>query len=186
MPDDRQLLEAYSRRGDLESLSALVVAHSTRLLALLRGLLPSKEDAEDALQETWMRVIRSCGSYRGGSVRAYLACIARSVAVDRLRRSDAPAVRLDEEDEDGGTAADWLEAAGPTPDRAFETRATAADVRIAIRALPMRQREVLLLRIEAELTFQEIADELGIPLGTALTRMREATERLRKTLGGMR
>ena len=181
MPDDRQLLEAYSRRGDLESLSALVAAHSTRLLALLRGLLPSKEDAEDALQETWMRVIRFCGSYRGGSVRAYLAQVARSVAMDRFRDRGVPPVSLDAGDE-ASPAADLADGA-PAPNATFELRATSEDIRRAVRALPARWREVVLLRIEAELTFQEIADQLGIPLGTALTWMRAATLRLRKTLG---
>ena len=102
MPDDAQLLEAYARRGDVESLSALVSRHAVWLKALLRGLLPGASDAEDAFQEVWVRVIRSAGTYRGGSVRAYLARIARSAVVDRHRR-ELPTVSLDIPAEDGET-----------------------------------------------------------------------------------
>ena len=50
--------------------------------AFLRGLLPTAEDAEDAFQETWVRVVKSAGKYRGGKVKPYLAVVARSVAIE--------------------------------------------------------------------------------------------------------
>ena len=74
-------------------------------------------------------------------------------------------------------------AAGPTPGEAFESKATSEDVRRAVRALPEGPRQVLLLRIEGDLAFREIAAELGVPLGTALTWMRTATQKLREMLG---
>ena len=55
-----------------------------------------------------------------------------------------------------------------------------------MRALPEGPRQVLLMRIEGDLPFREIAEELGVPLGTALTWMRTATLRLREMLGGKR
>lgn len=184
MRDDAQLLGAYAHGGDVPSLSELVVRHERWLLAYLRGLVPNAADAEDAFQETWMRVIRSCGSYRGGSVRAYLVRIARSVVIDRFRRAGAPAVSLDAADESGGSPADGLADSAPTPDVACVFRAAAEDVRTAVRALPARQREVLLMRIEGELAFREIAELLGVPQGTALTWMHQATLRLKRILGG--
>lgn len=182
MADDRQLLENYAQRGDVASLTALAVAHSRWLQALLRGLLPSEEDAEDAVQETWLRVIRSAASYRGGNVRAYLARIARSVAVDRFRKSGQPLVPLDAPTSNGETLGETIADGAPAPDAAFETLATSAEVRARVRSLPRPQRDVLLLRLEGELTFREIAEQLGIPLGTALTWMRTATETLRHQL----
>ena len=181
MAEDSQLLQRYAREGDVRSLSELVTAHTRWLMAYLRGALPSEADAEDAFQETWMRAIRFCGSYRGGSVRAYLAQVARSVAMDRFRDRGVSPVSLDAGDE--ASPAAHLADGAPAPNATFELRATSEDIRRAVRALPARWREVVLLRIEAELTFQEIADQLGIPLGTALTWMRAATLRLRKTLG---
>ena len=183
MTDDTQLLLDYARRGDVRSFSALVGRHSKWLTAYLRGITPTLADAEDAVQETWVKVIRSCGSYRGGSVRAYLTRVARSVAIDRFRRNGRPTVSVDAVGEDGASLSETLADGAPPPDAAFECRATAEEVRRAVRLLPGNQREVLLMRIEAELSFKEIAETLGIPLGTALTWMHAATLRLKKELG---
>lgn len=186
MTDDSQLLARYANEGDVGSLSELVAAHTRWLMAYLRGALPTESDAEDAFQEAWMRVIRFCGSYRGGSVRGYLARVVRSVVTDRFRRGGPPSVSLDAaSDEEDAPSADLADGA-PSPGESFELRATSEDVRRAVRALPERLRDVVLLRIEGELKFQEIADELGVPLGTVLTWMRSATARLKKTLGEKR
>ena len=181
MDEDGQLLLDYVRRGDVKSLSALVMRTTRPLMAYLRGMTSSDADAEDAFQECWMRVIRSCGSYRGGSVRGYLMRIARSVVIDRFRRRGAPTVSIDAEESEGLESR--LAAESPTPALDCERAANAEAIRNAVRALPARQREVLLLRIEGELSFKEIAAELGIPLGTALTWMHAATLKLKNLLG---
>ena len=182
MEEDVELLFSYSRRGDVKSLAALVRRHSVWMQALLRSLLPEAADADDAFQETWIRVIRSASSYRGGKVRAYLATVARSVALDRLRHVGRT-VSLDADDGEGAAVAASAESEGPDPSERFESKANSEDVRRAVRALPEGLRQVLLMRIEGGLTFREIAAELGIPLGTALTWMRAATQRLRKMFG---
>lgn len=182
MDEDSELLFAYARRGDVESLSALVPRHSVWMQAFLRGLLPSAADAEDAFQETWVRVVKSAGKYRGGKVKPYLAVVARSAAMDRLRQTGR-FVSLDAEDEEGSSAVESLPDAGPTPGERFESKATSEDVRAAVRGLPEGPRQVLLMRIEGELSFKEIASELGVPLGTALTWMRTATLKLKDILG---
>ncbi len=179
--NDADLLFAYARRGEVASLSALVARHTVWLMAFLRGMLPSA-DVEDVFQEVWARVIKTAHTYRGGAVKSYLARIARSAAIDRLRR-DGRSESLDIEDEHGESLSADLPSTAPTPRESFESKATAEDVRAAIAALPIGERQVLLLRIEGELSFREIAEELGIPLGTALTRMRNATERLKRQLG---
>ena len=182
MEEDSELLFAYSRRGDVESLSALVRRNAVWMQAFLRGLLPTAVDAEDAFQETWVRVVKSAGRYRGGKVKPYLAVIARSAAIDRLRQMGR-FVSLDAEDGEG-SAAECLPDESPSPGERFESKATAEDVREAVRALPEGPRQVLLMRIEGELSFKEIATELGVPLGTALTWMRTATLKLKDMLGG--
>lgn len=149
---------------------------------LLRGLLPTAADAEDAFQETWIRVVKSAGKYRGGKVKSYLAVVARSAAIDRLRQMGR-LVSLDAEDAEGASAAERLPDESPSPGERFESKATAEDVREAVRALPEGPRQVLLMRIEGELSFKEIASELRVPLGTALTWMRTATLKLKEMLG---
>lgn len=182
--EDEELLLGYARRGEVRSLSALVTRTSRSLMAYLRGMSPNDAEAEDAFQECWMRVIRSCGSYRGGSARAYLMRIARSVVIDRFRRRGAPTVSIDADGSEGLESR--LAAESPTPDLMCERAANAAAIRAAVRALPRQQREVLLLRIEGELPFKEIAAQLGVPLGTALTWMHAATMKLKKVLGEKR
>jgi len=181
--EDAGLLAAYARRGDVASLSALVRRHSVWMQALLRGMLPSAADAEDAFQEAWVRVIRAADRYKGGRVRAYLAAVARSAAIDRLRRLGRT-VSLDADAGEGASFLDSVPDGAPTPVERFESKATSEDVRRAVRALPEGPRQVLLMRIEGDLPFREIASELGVPLGTALTWMRAATLKLKEMLGG--
>lgn len=183
MEEDSELLYDYARRGDVKSLAALVRRHSTWMQAFLRGMLHEAADADDAFQEAWMKVIRSAASYRGGKVKSYLASVARSVAIDRLRRERGN-ISLDAEGGEGASVAATAVADEVTPSERFESKATSEDVRRAIGALPDGPRQVLLMRIEGDLSFKEIAAELDVPLGTALTWMRSATLKLREMLGG--
>lgn len=183
MKEDCELLLSYTRRGDVPSLSALVRRHAVWMQAFLRGLLPTVADAEDAFQETWIRVIKAAGSYRGGSVKAYLATVARSAAIDRLRRQERT-ISLDADEGGGASALEDMPSAAPTPGERFESAATAEEVQNAVRTLPDGPRQVLLMRIEGEMSFKEIATELDVPIGTALTWMRTATMKLRRLLGG--
>lgn len=185
MEEDGELLFDYARRGDVKSLAALVRRHSTWMQALLRGMLHEAADADDAFQDAWMRIIRSAGSYRGGNVKAYLASAARSVAIDRIRRERGN-VSLDAEDGEGASVAAAAASNEATPGERFESKATSEDVRRAIGTLAEGPRQVLLMRVEGDLSFREIAAELKIPLGTALTWMRTATLKLREVLGGAR
>lgn len=153
---------------------ALVSEHATWLSAFLRSLTRSEADAEDAFQEVWLRLIKQGGLPEGASARAYLARTARSVVVDRYRREGSEEVA--EIDDEAMASSD------PAPDARHEAEDTRAKVRAAVRALPLKLREIVMLRVEAELTFAEIAESLQLPLGTVLTRMRTATERLKTVL----
>lgn len=161
---------------------ALVREHGVWLSGFLRGLVRSEADAEDAYQEVWRRVLKAGGVREGASPRALLAKTARSVVIDRYRRDRRYDLSVD--GEAGGAFDEILVDPAPTPAECLERTSTREEIRAAIRALPSGPRQVVLLRIEAELTFQEIADELGVPLGTVLTWMRKATEILKKQVGG--
>jgi len=180
MSEDAELLKDYARRGNANALSALIVRHSPWMSALLRGMLPDA-DVEDALQDTWLKVIKSARNFRGDGIKSYLGTAVRSVAIDRLRQR-GKTVSLDAEEDD--TAQQELIDGAPLPNEKFESNATKEDVLCAVRELPDGPRQVLLLRIEAEMPFREIAEELHVPLGTALTWMRAATLHLKAKLGG--
>lgn len=178
MQEDEKLLSDYSRRGDTASLSALVVRNARWMTAFLRGMLGSLSDADDVFQEAWLRVIRSRGAYRGGSVKAYLAKIARTAALDYLRKKGKYVLSID----GGDDVRDDLACAEAAPDVSFETKATAEEILKSVASLRLPEREVVLMRVEGGLTFKEIAEQLELPLGTVLTRMRAATVKLRKKL----
>jgi len=182
MSEDAELLKDYAHRGNANALSALIVRHSPWMAALLRGMLPDA-DVEDALQDTWLKVIKSAHNFRGDGLKSYLGTAARSVTIDRLRKS-GKTVSLDTDETD--LVQQELIDGAPLPNEKFESNATKEEVLRTVRELPDGPRQVLLLRIEAEMPFREIADELRVPLGTALTWMRTATLHLREKLGGNR
>ena len=170
---------------DGASISALVAEHGTWLMAFLRGLVDNAADAEDAFQEVWVRLAQSKAAVRDNGCRAYLVKTARSVVIDRFRRY-RPTVSLDVVDEDGVSLAEELADASPGPDQRCESHATADDVRAAIQTLPSSWRQVVLMRVEGELEFREIAEELQVPLGTVLAWMNRATAMLKRKLWNMR
>ena len=173
---------------DSASISALVKEHGKWLMAFLRGLCDTLDDAEDAFQETWVRVTKARRNVPAPQEwRAYLAKTARSVVIDKLRRKK-PEVSLDAmvEEDDGGVIDVAIPSSDSSPAERYESKATAEDVRGAIAALPFNWRQVVMMRIEGEMEFKDIAAELDIQLGTALTWMRRATEALKQKLGGER
>lgn len=181
MSEDAERLTAYARSGDVESLSALVVGNSPWMVAVLRSMLPPSE-VEDALQDAWLKVIRSAHRFRGEGVKSYLGAVVRSVAIDRLRKG-GKTVSFDAEEGDEAGVSEIADGA-PGPGERFASSASREEVYRAVRSLSEGQRQVFLLRVEAEMSFREIADELQVPLGTVLTWMRRAALNLRKMLKG--
>ena len=131
MEEDVQLLFAYARRGDVQSLAALVRRHATWMQVLLRGMLPVAADVDDVFQETWMRVIRAAPCYRGGMVKPYLATVARSAAIDHLRRTRA-VVSLDDEEGEGAAAAATAVAEGPAPEERLSAASPGSSPRVQL------------------------------------------------------
>ena len=180
-PSDEALLRRYERAGDADAMEALVRRHAAALGAFLAGWGGDAE-AEDLAQETWLRVLRSPGSFRGGSFRAWLLRVARNLAIDRSRRR-APALWLDAPAEGAGPDAPPLvevlpDDGAPAPDAALLGAEDRARLLAAVRALPGPQRDVFLLRA-AGVAFADIAARFGIPLNTALGRMHYAMKALR-------
>jgi RNA polymerase sigma-70 factor (ECF subfamily) len=149
----------------------LVAEHGPALYRLAYRLLGDPHDAEDAVQETYRSAWKSRGLFQSGrGERAWLAAILRRRVADRWRRRDR-AVRL---------APGQLEV-GQTGEDPVRSQYT-DEVQHALDRLPDELRETLLLVVVAELTHQEAANLLGIPLGTVLSRVSRARRRLRDYL----
>ena len=167
---------------EANEIDRLVREHASWLSALLRGMTRCEADAEDAFQDVWLRLMKVASLPSPDAMRSYLARTARAVVVDRYRKTKHIELSLDSAA--GESLVTEIADSSPTPGKRFESRATHEDVMRAVRALPEGPRTVVLMRVEAELTFQEIADSLEMPLGTVLTWMRTATLRLKENLEG--
>lgn len=148
-------------------LEALYRDHARALIGYFRRHQALAGHAEDLLQDTFVRALRGIGRlHTSVSPRAYLFGIARHVSLDALRRP-APAEPLLSEPE---------APASPTEDARLEP------LREAIARLPEAQRETLLLKLQLDLSYAEIAEVLAIPVGTVRSRLHHAVRELRATL----
>jgi RNA polymerase sigma-70 factor, ECF subfamily len=160
--------------GDRSAFEDLYRRYARPVFGLALRRLGDRGRAEDAVQETFASVWRSAGSYKPerGPGAPWLYAVARNAIVDRARaRTETPADIPDE-------AAD---APGP-PDRA-EQSWVAWRVHRALEELPEREREVIGLAYWSGLSQSEVAEFLGIPLGTVKTRTRSALQHLSEILG---
>lgn len=158
----------------MEDFGALATAVIPRLRRYARALTGDTLLADDLLQDTLERAFTKRHLWRQGSdLRAWMFTIMHNVFVNQVRaRAAHVSVALDAEALDvpaRSSPADLLEV---------------GDIDAAIRRLPSEQREVLLLIALEQLSYGETAHALGIPLGTVMSRLYRARERLRLLLGG--
>lgn len=159
-------LMARLAAGDRDSaLPALYDLYARRLFGIGLRLLGDRGLAEELVQETFVRLWRSAGRFdpERGSVATFVFTLARRAAVDLHRRaSSRPLAELNDDDLERSDAAE--------PGEEFEHVVLGLEVREALDALSKEQRSVLELYYREDLTQQQIADRLGLPLGTVKTR----------------
>lgn len=156
-----------------------LIACIPRLRRYARALLGGRADADDLVQDTVERGWNKLDSWRRGSdMRAWLFGIMHNLHVDEQRR---PALRTEPLD-----ALDDHDLPPSAPDgNTAEGRLALRDMDHALRQLPPEQREVLLLVALEEMTYDEVAATLNIPLGTVMSRLSRARERLRLLMRGL-
>ncbi len=172
--------------GDLTAFEQLYDRHSSTLYALLLRILANPDDAQEVLQETFVKAWTNAKMFdavRGSDV-AWLISIARSRGIDRLR---SRRIRGDREDEAGrelSSSFGFVEKRTGADDaiQSEERRA----VRSALAELPEAQRAALALAYFEGLSQSEIAEKLGEPLGTIKTRMQLGMKKLRESLKAFR
>lgn len=178
---DAELLEAYTRGND-KAMDVLVARYRQSLFSWLMGMTGNRADAEDLFQEIWLRVIKNAGRFNNVSFKAWLWKIAKNLLID-FRRKRRPDVSLDAVTDEGEVPlVDRLVAPDVDPARQIELDDMTRSVMQAVATLPEMQREVFLMRTQGSLSFSEIAAALGVPLNTALGRMHDAMNKLKKLL----
>jgi len=174
-PSDVELMRRVAG-GDREAFAALYDRLAPRVFGLALHLLRNRGDAEDVLQETFLRVWGRAATFdpRKCPPEGWVLMIARCRAVDRLRRRQP-------------TADDPAEpAAEEPPGRELERAEVAGRVAAALAGLPAEQAEAIRLAFFGGLTHEQVARALAVPLGTVKTRIRLGMIRLRDRLGARR
>jgi RNA polymerase sigma-70 factor (ECF subfamily) len=153
--------------------------HQGELRQFLLGLLRNGAEADDVLQEVFLRLVETWGSIELGTVRGWLFTVAYHQALALRRRRNLHDSAL----EKLRTRPTWEGDPPSTADEQAMRREVAGAVRLAVQSLPPAQREVIERRMYKNQRFATIAAELGCPLGTVLTRMRLAVKKLSELLG---
>jgi RNA polymerase sigma-70 factor, ECF subfamily len=191
---DRQRIARGLRQRDVALLHDLVVEYQFRLVRYLIYLLGRRDSVDDLVQETWLRVLERGRSYDGRSrFEPWLFAIARNLTIDHLRKRRI--FSLDSGSDDSGDA---YSSHSPEQDRKslslashepspFELAARTEDAqRLAhtLETLEPIYREALVLRFQEELSLQEMATVIGVPLTTVSSRIYRGLAALRAQLEG--
>lgn len=178
-PTDIELIKAYAK-GDEKAFEILYYRYRKPLYGYLNNLAGNDgAEADEVFSETWQRVISKLPKYQdNGKFSAWLFRIARNIFIDRLRHNKPEKfVTLDADD-----SMELGKVTAFSPDRQLGSSDIGSMINNALDSLQPEQKEVFLLREEAELSFKEIAEIQNCSLGTVLSRMRYALKKLRSFL----
>jgi len=165
----------HDGRGDLNQpeFEQVFLPHLDAAYNLARWLLRNDQDAEDAVQDAYLRAYKAFSRFRGGDGKAWLMTILRNVCYTMIKksRSHETPEHFDEE---------IHQAAGQTDVReAFRQKANAETLQGALEKLPDEFREIIVLHDLEGLAYKQIAAAIGIPIGTVMSRLARARGRLR-------
>ena len=155
------------------SFEEVVLPHLDAAFNYARWLTRNEADAEDVVQDASVRALRFFSSLRGEDARAWLLTIVRNTWYGRFPRRDGPDHTTVFEETSDDRPDDGMD-----PEALLIQRRTVDEVHAAIEQLPLDFREVIVLRELEGLSYKEIAAVIGIPIGTVMSRLARARERL--------
>lgn len=166
--------------GDINAYELLVKEYEKNVYNLALRMVGNSEDAADMSQEAFIKAYNSLTSFRGDSkFSVWLYRIVSNVCLDYLRsRGRRQAVSLSAENDDGEDVEIDIADETQSPERLLDKRLTRDAVRRGLAALPPEHRQILLLREIQGLSYDEIADALGIEAGTVKSRIFRARKKL--------
>jgi len=172
--------DAFADQERMRRFRDAALPHLDDAFTLARYLMRNPSDAEDAVQECYLRALRHFDSYRGPAMKPWLLTILRNVCnaeFARRRREEMPTDYTQD-----GTVADempmWQEPQS-SPESLVLRRQDDATIRRLVAELPRSFREVIVLREMNDLSYQEIAEVAGVPVGTVMSRLARARAMLR-------
>ncbi len=167
---DLELIRTIAN-GDKVAFESFYDRHSKTIFGLLVKMLGQGSDAEDVLQETFWQVWRTCGRYdeTKATPLGWVVMMARSRAIDRMRKKTLMS----------GSENVIEPSAIQDPSLGLQTSESANEVQQALKELPEEQRSAIALAFFGGLTYEQVAVQQSIPVGTAKTRIRLGLKRLR-------
>jgi len=155
-----------------------VIPHLNAAYNLARWLTRNGHDAEDLVQEAYLRAFRSFDTFQGQDGRSWLLAVVRNTCFTWLRKKgDQPTVEFDEHMH---SATDQ----SPNAESVLLNQAALGSLQDCLEALPLEFREVIILRELEELSYKEISDIARVPVGTVMSRLARARKRLQQCLAG--
>jgi RNA polymerase sigma factor (sigma-70 family) len=169
--------EDQAQKEDLTSFEAVLLPHLDAAHNLARWLLRNEQDAQDVVQEAYLRAFRSFGGFHGSNGRAWLLTIVRNTSYTLLKKNRVVDLTtpFDEEIHVSGHES-------VSPATVLEHSEDAELIKEAMDELPTEFREILALRHQEDLSYKEIADIMQIPQGTVMSRLARARAKLRECL----
>jgi RNA polymerase sigma-70 factor (ECF subfamily) len=166
------------RQASLEYLDALYGFAMT--------LTRNQAEAEDLVQETYLRAVRAFGQLVPDSnLKSWLFVIMRNIWLNQIRHAHSRPNFVGLEPEEEGPA-EWLDSKGNDPHTALVRKLKREEVRAAIESLPQLYGEIVVLRVIEGFSYQQIAKVLQCPVGTVMSRLGRARQKLRSLLGQWR
>ena len=167
-------------KAELARFEQVVLPHLSAAYNLARWITGNNHDAEDVVQESYLRALKFFDGFRGSNSRPWLLTIVRNTCFTWLRqnRFSELSVELDEKIQTGETEPG-------NPESILLAAAQSEMVRKVIEKLPREFREVIILREMENLSYKEIADIASIPVGTVMSRLARARSRLQELLSGL-
>ncbi|HPA48217.1 MAG TPA: sigma-70 family RNA polymerase sigma factor [bacterium] len=168
--------------GHTESYRILVERHSGMIYSIAYGMTHHREEAQDAVQEIFYRAFRGLSGFRPEyPFGAWIKRIAINYLLD-LRKKKRP-VTVSLEDCGGDSAIHEISEDTPSARERLNERQREVSIRNAVAALPAKYRIVVVLKHFEEMSCEEIAESLGCPLGTVMTRLHRGRQKLAEALG---
>lgn len=165
-----------AKNGDDKAFAVLMKQYRLRLSSYIFKSIGDREASLDVLQETLIKVWKGLGSYKQGTkFSSWLFSIAHNAAIDHIRKNARAGMPEEFNDET------YLKL-NDDPFKQLSAEETRRLVNDAVNKLPEKQKQVFLLRAEAEMSFKEIAELMGEPLNTVLSHMRYAVIKLRTSV----
>ena len=169
--------EGAAEEHELASFEAVMLPHMDAAHNLARWLLRNEQDAQDVVQEAYLRAFKSYSGFHGSNGRAWLLTIVRNTSYTLLKKNRTADLTTTFDEE--------IHATGPesvSPATILEHAEDAELIKNAMNKLPAEFREILTLRHQEELSYQEIGEILKIPTGTVMSRLARARAKLREYL----